>query len=71
VPVQPSPEVPPLALHDVAPVVDHVAVATPFTWTAAGETLNEVMTGAGGTLSTSTVTDIGELVPPGPLQVSV
>jgi len=36
-----------------------------------GDAVNEVMVGTGGALATSTVTEVGPLLPPGPLQVSV
>ncbi len=36
-----------------------------------GDAVNEVMVGTGGALATSTVTEEGPLLPPGPVQVSV
>jgi hypothetical protein len=70
-PLQPSAGVPPVAVQPVAARVDQLAVADPPTCTVLGVTLNERIVGAGGVLSTSTVTLVGVLVPPGPLHVSV
>ena len=58
-PLQPSPGVPPEAVHEVALEVDQVAVTVPPCWTVDGVTVKDWITGAGGTESTSTVTEVG------------
>jgi len=70
-PLQPSEPLPPLAAHEVAPVVDQVAVTDCPVCIALGVTEKVLMTGGGGVLLTSTVTDTGVLAPPSPVHVSV
>ena len=71
-PPQPSEPVPPVAEHTVAPTVAHVRVVDPPVVTVAGAAVNAEMTGrGGGVLVTFNTTELGELAPPGPVQLSV
>jgi hypothetical protein len=70
-PLHPSAPVPPLAVHEVAPLLDQASDVDCPVCTAAGEAVNDPMVGTGGALATLTVTDVGALAPPGPVQVSV
>jgi len=70
-PLQPSEPSPPLAAHAVAPLVDQASDVDCPVSIVAGDAVNAVTLGAGGALATSTVTDSGALLPPGPVQVNV
>ncbi len=71
VPLQPSDPVPPLAVHEVAFEVDQDADSDCPVCAVIGVTVNALIVGATGADVTSTVTDTGLPVPPGPLQVNV
>jgi hypothetical protein len=63
---------PPLAVHDVALVLDQASVAACPVESVVGEAVNWLTTAAeGGALLTLTMTVLGVLVPPGPVQVKV
>ena len=71
-PFQPSEPVPPLAVHEVAPTVAQVRVVDPPATMVAGAAANAEITGSGGgALVTLSTTELGALVPPGPVQVKV
>jgi hypothetical protein len=70
-PLQPSAPVPPLAAHAVAPLLDQANEVDCPVCTVVGEAVKELMPGTGGAAATSTVTEVGALLPPGPVQVSV
>ena len=70
-PLQPSDPVPPLAVQELALLLDHARVVDCVVWSEIGAAVNEPMVAGGGVLFTSTVTEPGEPAPPGPEQVSV
>jgi hypothetical protein len=70
-PAQPSDPVPPVAAHDVAFSVAQVSVVDCPTCRAVGTARKAPMVGAGVAAPTVTVTLLGTLVPPAPVQVSV
>jgi hypothetical protein len=63
--------VPPEAVQELAPTVAQVRVVDCPTLTVAGVAIRALITGNAGAAATVTVTELGELVPPAPLQVSV
>ncbi len=71
VPLHPSEPVPPPAVHAVAFEVDQEADSDCPVCTVGGVTVNALIVGATGAAVTSTVTDTGLPVPPGPVQVNV
>ena len=70
-PTHPSDRVPPVAVQDVALTVAQVSVVDCPTWSADGVATKAPMDGAGVAAPTVIVTELGELVPPEPAQVSV
>ncbi len=73
-PLQPSEPAPPVAVHAVALVVDHLSVTDWPGWICALLALlalNETVGWEGGGAVDVTDTDEGALVPPGPVQVNV
>jgi len=71
-PVQLSAPLPPLAVHDVALLLDQASEVDWPTTRLVGEALKDVMLAAGGgTLLTLTMTELGPLAPPLPEQLSV
>jgi len=71
VPAQPSDPVPPVAAHEVALTVDHVSVVDCPTCSDAGVARKVPIVGAGVAAPTVIVTELAELVPPGPVQLRV
>jgi hypothetical protein len=70
VPLHPSEPVPPPAVQEVAPVVDHASVVVCPDCTVSGEAVKATMLAAAGALVTLTLTELGTLLPPIPVQVS-
>jgi hypothetical protein len=68
-PAHPSEPVPPLAVQLLASRTVHVSVVEPPVSTAAGAATNSPIDGTGGAAATLTLTELGALVPPGPVQV--
>ncbi len=71
VPLHPSEPVPPLATQEVALDVDQAADTDCPVCAVPGVTVKALTVGTGGAAATSTVTDTGLLLPPGPEQVKV
>ncbi len=69
-PLHPSLPLPPLAVQEVALLLDHVSVVDCPVCSELGKAANDMMLGANGTLATATMTEAGALVPPGPVQAS-
>jgi hypothetical protein len=70
-PFQPSDPVPPLAVHEVAPLLLQASDATDPVCSVEGVAVKELTVAAGGGAVTFRATEVGELVPPGPAQVKV
>jgi hypothetical protein len=70
-PVQPSEPEPPLAVQVSALSTVQVSVVEPPVSTAGGAERNRPTDGSTGAASTLTLTELGALVPPGPVQVNV
>lgn len=70
-PLQPSEPGPPVAVQAVPFLVDQVSVVDCPVGIAAGASAKLPIVAGGGVLPAVTVTDVGELVPPGPVQVRV
>ncbi len=70
-PFQPSDPVPPVAAHEVAPLLVQASDAACPVWRVVGDAVKVATVAAGGGAVTLSATEVGDPVPPGPVQVNV